>query len=53
LFPWLFGPCRCSCAIENEREKTREEALTGGSGSMLVKQHFFVFDCVVDKKQKK
>jgi hypothetical protein len=52
LFPWLFSPCRCSYGIEKEREMRREEALTGGSGSMWVKQHFFVFDCVVRKKRK-
>jgi hypothetical protein len=50
LFPWLFGPCRCSCGIEEERERRRQGALTGGSGSTWVKQHFSVFECVVDKK---
>jgi hypothetical protein len=50
LFPYLFGPCRCSCGIEEERERRRQGALTGGSDSMWVKQHFSVFECVVDKK---
>jgi hypothetical protein len=50
LFPWLFGPCRCGCGIEVERERRREGALKGGSDSMWVKQHFSVFECVLDKK---
>jgi hypothetical protein len=52
LFPWLFGPCRCSCGIEEEGERRRQGALTVGFGSMWVKQHFSVFECVVDKKHK-
>jgi hypothetical protein len=38
--------------IEEESERRRQGGLTGGSGSMWVKQHFSVFECVVDKKHK-
>jgi hypothetical protein len=52
LFPWLFSPCRCSYGIEKEREMRREEALTGGSGSMWVKQHFLCLIVLLAKNAK-